>query len=88
VVPAPGVTLAGTHESVDTLGLGATVIVAVVLPPSDADTTTVCGVPTDPAVAVNEADVAVAATVTDVGTGNAVALSDDSATALPPAGAG
>jgi hypothetical protein len=41
-----------------------------------------------PAVTVKEIDVAAAGTVTDVGTGNAEVLSDDTATALPPAGAG
>jgi len=88
VVATPGVTLAGEHEKVDTVGLGPTVTVAVVLPPSDAETTTVCGVATDPALVVNEADVAVAATVTDAGTSSAVVLSDDRVTVMPAGGAG
>lgn len=88
VVVAPGVRLAGTHASADTLGLGATVTVVVTLPPSDAVSTAVCVAATDPAVAVNVAEFAAAATTTDAGTGNAVVLSDESATVLPPAGAG
>jgi hypothetical protein len=41
LVVAPGVRLAGVHASAETLGLGATVTVAVVLPPSVAVTVTV-----------------------------------------------
>jgi hypothetical protein len=88
VVAAPGVRFAGVHASVDTLGLGATATVVVTLPPSDAVTTAVWAAATDPAVAVNVAELVVAATTTDAGTGNAVVLSDESATVLPPAGAG
>ena len=52
VVEAPEITLAGAHASEETAGLGATVTLAVVLPPSVAVTVTVCDVATLPAVAV------------------------------------
>jgi tRNA A58 N-methylase Trm61 len=87
VVDAPDTRLAGPHTRDDTFGLiGATVTVAVVLAPSVAVTVTVCGAATDPAVAVNVVDVALAGTVTEAGTGSA-ALLDASATTPPPAGA-
>ncbi len=88
VVAAPGARLTGAHASDDTVGLGVTVIVAVVLPPSVAVIVTVWDVATIPAMAVNVAELVVAGTVTDVGTGHAVMLSDESVTVLPPAGAG
>lgn len=88
VVWIPDITLAGEQASVWTVGMGVTVTVAVVLPASVAVTVTVCNVVTGPAVAGNVVDVAFAGTVTDVCTGNAAALLDESATVLPPAGAG
>jgi hypothetical protein len=88
VVVAPGGRLTGAHASEDTVGLGVTVIVAVVLPPSVAVNVTVWDVPTVPDVAVNVVELVMAGTVTDAGTGSAVLLSEASATALPLAGAG
>jgi hypothetical protein len=88
VVAAPGARLTGAHASDDTVALGVTVIVAVVLPPSVAVIVTVWDVPTVPAVAVNVVELVVAGTVTDAGTGKAALLSDESVTVLPPAGAG
>ena len=89
VVAAPETTLAGVHASDDTAGLGATVTVAAVLVllPRVAVTVTVCDVATEPAVAVNVADVALAGTAMEAGTGSAVVLLDTSVTVLPPAGA-
>ena len=87
VVEAPGVRLVGAHASDETAGNGVTVTVAVVLALSVAVTVAVCTVATEPEVATNEADVAPAATPTEGGTGSA-ALLDESATVLPPAGAG
>src|SRR6266446_812198 len=77
VLAAPAATLVGAHTSVDTLALGVTLTVAVVLVPSVAVTVTICGAATD-----------AAGTATEAGTGSAALLSDDSATALPPVGAG
>jgi len=88
VVEAPGARLTGTHASDETVGLGVTVIVAVAFAPSDAVSVTVCDVLTAPAVAVNVAEVADAATATDAGVVSAVLLSVVSATLLPPVGAG
>jgi hypothetical protein len=89
VVEPPGCTLAGAHASEDTLGiLGTTVTDAVALPPSVAVRVAVCDVGTEAAVAVNVAELAVAGTVTDAGTGSAAALLEASATLVPPAGAG
>ncbi len=88
VLAAPAATLVGAHTSDDTLALGVTLTVAVVLVPSVAVTVTVCGVATEAAVAVNVAEVDAAGTATEAGTGSAALLSDDSATALPPVGAG
>ena len=88
VVDAPDTTVAGEHASVDTAGLGVTVTLAVVLPPSVAVTVTVCDVATVPTVAVNVAAVAVAGTLTEVGTGSAAVLFEASVTELPPVGAG
>ena len=88
VVTAPDATVVGTHASVDTDGIGATVTVAVALLPKVAVTVTVCEVATEPPVAVNVVAAALAGTVTDAGTGNAAALLEASATTLPPAGAG
>ena len=68
--------------------VGATVTVAVVLPPSVAVRVTVCEVVTVPAVAVNVVELAVAGTVTDAGTGSAVVLFEARVTVLPPVGAG
>jgi hypothetical protein len=87
VVEAPEVTLAGAHASADTIGLGVTFTVVVVLPPSVAVSVTVCGAATVPAVAVNVADVALPCTVTDGGTGSAVVLLDARVTVVPPVGA-
>jgi hypothetical protein len=86
VVAAPDATLEGAHATEDTRRTGATVTVAVALAPSVAVTVTVWDVVTEPLVAVNVADVAVAGTVADAGTGNA-ALFDARATTLPPVGA-
>jgi hypothetical protein len=66
---------------------GATVTVAVVLPPSVAVRVTVWLVATDPAVAVKVAEDVVAATGTDAGTGSALGLFEDNVTVLPPVGA-
>jgi hypothetical protein len=88
VVAAPGVTLAGAHASDVTAGLGVTVTTAVALPLRVAVTVTDREIATVPAVAVNVADVVPAGTVSEVGTGSAVALLDASVTALPPIGAG
>jgi len=88
VVGAPDAMLVGLQTSEDTDGLGATVTVAVVLPPRIAVSVTVCDDATEPAVAANVVEFVVAGTVTDAGTGNAMALSDDSVTVVPPAGAG
>jgi len=87
VVETPDITLAGAHASVETAGIGVTVTLAVVLPPSVAVTVTVCDVATVPAVAVKVVDVVVAGIVTDAGTGSAPALLDASVTELPPVGA-
>jgi len=87
VVEAPDTTVAGEHASVDTAGLGVTVTLVVVLPPSVAVTVTVCGVATVPAVPVKVVDVVVAGTVTDDGSGSALVLLDASVTVLPPVGA-
>jgi hypothetical protein len=87
VVLAPDVTLEGAHATDETLGPGVTVTVAVVLPPSVAVTMTVWGAATEPPVAVNVADVAVAGTATEAGTGSAVVLLETSVTVLPPLGA-
>jgi hypothetical protein len=88
VLAAPDVTLVGAHVSEDTLGLGITLTVAVALPPSTAVKMVVCGVSTEPAVAVKAADDAAEGTVTEAGTGNAAVLVDESVATLPPAGAG
>ena len=87
VVAAPETMLDGAHASDETLGLGVTFTVAVALPPSVAVRVTVCGVVTTAAVAVNVADVALPATLTEAGTGSAVELLDAKVTVLPPAGA-
>jgi hypothetical protein len=88
VVAAPDVRLAGAHASEDTLGLGATVTVAVaLLAPSVAVKVTGCSVATEPGVAVNVVDAAPAGTVTDAGAGSAVALLEANVTAVPPVGA-
>jgi hypothetical protein len=91
VVAVPDVTVVGLQASDETaIGptAGATVTVAVVLPLSVAVRVTVWELATVPAVAVNIAEVAVAGTATDAGTGSAVVLFDPSVTVLPPAGAG
>ena len=88
VVEAPEVTLVGLQTSEDTEGLGVTVTVAVVLPPSVAVSVTVWDVTTAPAVAVNVVEVVAAGTVTEAGTGNAMLLFDPTVTTLPPLGAG
>lgn len=88
VVVAPDATLAGAHASADRFGAGATVTVAVRLPPSVAVTVTVWEVVTTPAVAVNVADVAPAGTTAEVGTGSTAVVLDASPTVLPPVGAG
>jgi hypothetical protein len=88
VANAPGATLTGAHASDETVGLGVTVIVTVVLPPSEAVKVTVWEVLTVPAVAVNVADVAALGTVIEAGAGSALLLSEASVTAMPPTGAG
>jgi hypothetical protein len=88
VVVRPGLRLVGAHASDDTARLGATVTIAMVLPPSVAVSVTVWDAATVPAVAVNVVDVVLAGTVTEAGAGNAVVLFDESTTALPPARAG
>jgi hypothetical protein len=91
VVALPEVTVVGLQARDDTAGgptVGVTVTVAVVLPLSVAVRVTVCELDTVPAVAVNIAEVAVAGTVTDAGTGSAVVLFEASVTVLPPVGAG
>ena len=88
VVGAPEAMFVGLQASEDTDGLSATVTVAVVLPPRVAVNVTVWDDATDPAVAANVVELVVAGTVTDAGTGNAMALSDDSVTVVPTAGAG
>jgi len=60
VVVALDITLAGAHASDATLMVGVTVTLVVVLPPSVAVSATVWGDATEPAVAVNVADVAAA----------------------------
>ena len=87
VVPAPEVTLAGLQTSEETDVIGVTVTVAVAVPLSVAVTVAVWGDATEPAVATNEADVWVAGTVTDGGTGSA-AVFEASVTTRPPLGAG
>ena len=88
VVETPGVTLAGAHASEDTLGrLGTTVTDAVALAPRVAVNLTVWDDGTEPAVAVNVVELALAATVAVAGTGSAGALLEASVTVLPPAGA-
>jgi hypothetical protein len=87
VVAAPELMVGGVHASDDTLALGVTVTVAVLLPPNVAVRVTVCGVATEPPVAGNVADVAAAATATEAGTDNAAVLFDASVTTLPPTGA-
>lgn len=88
VVTASGVKLDGVQTSEDTPGpLGATVTVAVVLLPKVAVTATVCGVVTEPDVAVNVTELVAPGTVTEAGTGSALMLFDAKATALPLAGA-
>lgn len=89
VVVVPEVTLAGLHTSEVASGpLGTTVTAAVVLPPSVAVKVTAWGVATEPAVAVNVAEVAAAGTAIEPGTGSAAGLVEASATVPPPAGAG
>jgi hypothetical protein len=88
VLVAPDITVVGTHASEDTLMFGVTLTVAVAVPPSAAVRVIVWGAVTEPAIAVNVADVAAAGTVTDGGTGSAAALLDDSDVTLPPASAG
>jgi hypothetical protein len=88
VVEAPDTRLVGLHESADTDGLGVTTTIAVVLPPSVAVSVTVCEVRTALLVAENVVELAPAGTVTELGTGSALALSDDSETTVPPLGAG
>ena len=87
VVTAPDATLVGLQTIEETATAGVTVTVAVAVPLSEAVTVADWDVATEPAVAVKVAEVAAAATVTDVGMGSAVALLDDSVTTLPPAGA-
>jgi hypothetical protein len=87
VVTAPAVTLVGVQTSDDARVPGVTVTVAVAVPLSVAVTVTVCEVVTDPDVAMKLAEVALAGTVTDAGTGSAAVLLDVNATALPPDGA-
>jgi len=88
VAEAPEATLAGLQTSDAGVGpLGATLKVAVVLPPNVAVKVTDWVDATDPAVAVNVAELALAGTVTDGGTGNATGLFDAIATVLPPVGA-
>lgn len=87
VVDVPEVTLVGAHARDVTAGLGVTVTTTVVLPPNVAVRVTVCGVATEPPVAVNVEDVAAAATATEAGTDNAAVLFDASVTTLPPPGA-
>lgn len=88
VLAAPDARLVGAHASEDALGLGVTLTVAVVFPPSTAVSVIVCGAVTEPAVTENVADVAETGTVTEAGTGNAAVLFDESVATLPPAGAG
>jgi hypothetical protein len=88
VVATPGLRLAGAHASDDTARLGATVTVAVVLPPSVAVSVTVWDAATVPALAVNVVDVVLAGTLIEAGTGNAVVLFDEIPTVLPPVRAG
>jgi hypothetical protein len=87
VVSVPEVTLAGTHATEETLALGVTVTSAELLSPRVAVRVTVWDVATEPAVTVKAADIDVAGTATEPGTGIAVALLEESATTLPPAGA-
>jgi len=84
----PAAMLAGLHTSEPTRGpLGVTVTVVVVLPPRVAVRVTVCDVATEPAVAVNVAELVVAGTTTEAGTGSAAVSVEASVTVLPPAGA-
>jgi hypothetical protein len=87
LVAAPEVTPVGLHTSAATARTGVTVTVAVALPPSVAVTVAVCAAVTEAPVATNAAEVALAGTVTDVGTGSALGLLEASATSPPPAGA-
>jgi hypothetical protein len=87
VVAPPAIRLAGLHASEDTTVTGVTVTVAAVLPPSVAVTVTGWDVATDPAVAVNVVEVALAGTVTEAGIGSTVGWFDASVTVAPPAGA-
>jgi hypothetical protein len=87
VVAAPAIRLDGLHASEDTMVTGVTVTVAEIFPLSVAVTVTGWDVTTDPAVAVNVVDVALAATVTEAGIGRTAGLFDVSVTVTPPAGA-
>jgi hypothetical protein len=76
------------HAPLSCAWLEATVkVVLVEVGPSVAVTFAACGVVTVPAVAVKVADVELAGTVTEAGTGSAGVLFDDSETVLPPVGA-
>ena len=88
VPPTPIEGFAGVTAKACNTRAGATVTVAVVLPPSVAVSVTVCDDDTVPAVAVNVVEVAAWGTVTDAGTGSAAVLFEAKVTVLPPLGAG
>jgi hypothetical protein len=79
---------AGVTASAVKVAVGVTVTVSVVETSSVAVRVTVCVVATVPAVVLNVVELVLAGTVTDAGTGSAVALLEPSVTVLPPAGAG
>jgi hypothetical protein len=79
---------AGVTANAVKVAVGVTVTVSVVETTRVAVKVTVCVVATVPAVVLKVVEFVVAGTVTDAGTGSAVALLEPSVTVLPPAGAG
>jgi hypothetical protein len=78
---------AGVTANAVKVAVGVTVTVSVVETIRVAVRVTVCVVVTVPAVVLNVVELVLAGTVTDTGTGSAVALLEPSVTVLPPAGA-
>jgi len=79
---------AGVTANAVNVAVGVTVTVSVVETTRVAVRVTVCVVATVPAVVLKVVEFVLAGTVTDAGTGSAVALLEPSVTVLPPAGAG
>ena len=79
---------AGVTANAVSVAVGVTVTVSVVETIRVAVRVTVCVVVTVPAVVLNVVELVLAGTVTDAGTGSAVALLEPSVTVLPPVGAG